>query len=324
MAAGAAVQAAPRSAWPAGVGDAVAVFAVIGRAVPDCDPATSYGGEAHGLLLAASRLARPPAGALCPRPPDVESVTDCLNALRRLEAYRASPPSPADSWAGTLGAGGRGHWLGNAVADWAADFSLQAAFADGRAARDAAAASWKAQRALLRAAVVAARRRLGVPPAPSRRVAAARRAAAFVFPEGERHVWQWDGARDRFRCARCHRRVRRLPPPANRCLRAHPALARILTSGAALGHCLHVCAVQGRMAGVLALCTRCGAHGAECVRLLGRPCPGRVDGRGGSLRAVTAGRHPTRPSSWVECVWDPGVVAAAAGHPPPPAAGPPG
>ena len=217
-------------------------------------------------------------------------------------------------------------WSGNDAADWAADFTLRTASGGTLPARERAATAWREQRATLRLAVarlIAVRRRIGVPPPTARRTADALRRAAFVLPPDERHSWLWHVGSARFRCDGCGRCIRRLPPPANRCLRTHPAVARILASAAGLGHSVHACAVQGRRAGVLAVCTRCGAHGAECVRRLGRPCPGRMDGRGGSLRALSARRHPSCRQSWIERIWDPGAVAAAGGVPPP-ASAPPG
>ena len=214
-------------------------------------------------------------------------------------------------------AGDLDRWSGNDVADWAADFTLRAASRATLPARERAAAARRGQRATLRLAVArltTVRRRAGVPPPPpARRTVAALRCAASVLPPAEPHSWRWHVGRARFRCDGCGRCVRRLPPPANRCLRTHPALARILAGAAGLGHSVHACAVQGRHAGVLAVCARCGAHGAECVRRLGRPCPRRLDGRGGSLRALSAGRHPSCRQSWIERAWDPGAVAAAVG-----------
>ena len=331
-AAGAAVQATPRPDWPTGASGATAVYAAVGRAVSAGRPATSYGGEALGLALAAAHLEPPPARD-APAWPDVRLVTDCLNAVRRLTAYRSGPPSADDPWADEFGRislalrphawdvhktrahrarevaaadGDLADWAGNDAADWAADRALRAGHSLGVAAGEPAAAAWRAQRSALRTAVarlVAARRRLGVPPPPRRADAVARRTAACILPEADRHAWRWDPCRRRFRCDGCHRRVHRLPPPANRCLRAHPALSRILAHGAALGHLLHVCAVQGRMAGFLAVCSLCGAHGSECVRRLGTSCPGSLGGRGGSIRAIAAGRHPSCRASWVERSW---------------------
>ena len=103
------------------------------------------------------------------------------------------------------------------------------------------------------------------------------------------------------------------------------ALRRILATAPAAGHAIQVCAVQGRMAGLMALCVSCGACGSECVRLLRAPCAGQAGHRGFSIRAVAAGRHPVCRASVVERVWaalgplavaPPGAAPAGASAPP--------
>ena len=82
------------------------------------------------------------------------------------------------------------------------------------------------------------------------------------------------------------------------------------------------------MAGLMALCTACGAFGSECVRLLRSPFAGSLGHRAFSVRAVSSGRHPVCRASRVERVWDaaglpagpPDPVPGAAGPPPPPPA----
>ena len=145
------------------------------------------------------------------------------------------------------------------------------------------------------------------------------RAARFVLPEGERHAFRWEPARGRYQCAHCRRCVARLPRPGNRCLRAHPALRAIRAEALALGHSVHLCAVQGRMAGILAICVACGSYGQERCHRLRRPGLGVLSFRAFSVRAVSQGRHPHCRASFVERVWvagpghgQPAVPAAAA------------
>jgi len=333
VAAGAAVQAVPRDHWPAGCQSAHQVYAVAGMVVPPSAPATSYGGAVFGLLLAASRLATHDPMASGPDAAATPLVTDCLNAVRRLSAYRARPVAPSDPWGGPLRsivralgdrpwavvktaahraredaerAGDLEAWSGNDLADWVAGRTLHEADAVHRDARASAARAFRAHRRLVRDIVgrlLRWRAALGVPPPVPRRVAEGRRAAAFALPADQRHAFRWAPERRRYRCEGCGRCVARLPRPGNRCLRAHPTLLRILAEAPRLGHCVHVCAVQGRMAGLLAICTRCGAYGAERAHRLRRPCEGPAAGRAAFLRAVSQGRHPVCRASVVERVW---------------------
>lgn len=350
VASGAAVQALPAGAWPASAAGATAVFAVVGAVVPRHAPATSYGGEVVGMLLAA-RCAQdgdPLGDAPVPRVAPEASlrlVTDCLSVVRRMAQLRTRPLCERDAWAGFYRGIGRAllgrqwevsktrahrtrdqavadgdvaDWLGNDVSDWVAGHTLAAADRAHRAGRAAAADAARAHRAGLAAVVrriLAVRARVGVPPAAPRRVPDGLRAARFALPEAERHAFRWEPDRHRYQCLHCRRLVVRLPRPGNRCLRAHPG-SWPYGRWPWRWHSVHLCAIKGRLAGILALCAMCCAYGEERCHRLRRPCPGELSFRAFSVRAIARGRHPHCRASFVERVW---ALDAAAGAPAPPA-----
>ena len=122
-----------------------------------------------------------------------------------------------------------------------------------------------------------------------------------AIPEGQKHQMLWN--KHCFSCRNCCKRFPVMPSPDKPCLGA-PSVSRGLVANAAmLGHVPVVISVAGKRKGLLVLCTKCGAYGADKVVLLAKPCQQQKTSRSGPIGMLERGRHPICKDTWVDRVW---------------------
>jgi hypothetical protein len=149
-------------------------------------------------------------------------------------------------------------------------------------------------------ALVEARDQQATIPKPKRTVAAWMRKHRAV-KDGERHLMLWN--KGGFSCQKCCKRFSTMPKPECKCLGAPIASRGIAATAARLGHVPVVISTDGKRKGLLVLCTKCGAYGADKVVLLAKPCQQLKTKRSGPIGMLEKGRHPICKGSWVDRVW---------------------
>ena len=94
-----------------------------------------------------------------------------------------------------------------------------------------------------------------------------------------------------------------MPLPGKPCPGA-PSVSRGLVATAhKLGHVPVMISTAGKRAGLLVLCSKCGAYGADKVVLLAKPCQKQKTNRSGPIGMLLKGRHPICKDTWVDRVW---------------------
>ena len=149
-------------------------------------------------------------------------------------------------------------------------------------------------------ALIQAREEQPTIPKPKRVLAAWLRRHKAV-PEGDKHQMLWNS--HNFSCRNCCKRFPTMPSPSRPCPGA-PCVSRGLVATAAkLGHIPVIISTAGKRAGLLVLCTKCGAYGADKVVLLAKPCQQQKTHRSGPIGMLMKGRHPICKDTWVDRVW---------------------
>ena len=91
-----------------------------------------------------------------------------------------------------------------------------------------------------------------------------------------------------------------MPSPARPCPGAPLVCRGLVATASRLGHIPVLISTAGKRVGLLVLCTKCGAYGADKVVLLAKPCQ---QNRSGPIGMLLKGRHPICKDSWVDKVW---------------------
>lgn len=77
----------------------------------------------------------------------------------------------------------------------------------------------------------------------------------------------------------------------------------LVATASRLGHVPVIISTADKRSGLLVLCTRCGAYGADKVVLLAKPCQQNITHRSGPIGMLMEGRRPICKDTWVEKVW---------------------
>ena len=294
----------------------------VSRLVPEHLEQSSFTGEWMGLMLAVTHTTS------MGDDPSINIVTDSAALLKGWERVQSRGVSHNSKWDGlhkqliqdSLGERLPQHIIltkvkahrkwqnaenpedechihGNAVADQAADRCI-ANFLYEETSR--ARPHHKVMVDRMVEALVQAREQQPTIPKP-KRVAAAWLRRHKILPDEEKHIMLWNACS--FSCRKCCRRYPTMPRPGKPCPGA-PNVSRGLVAPAhKVGHVPVMISTEGKRAGLLVLCSKCGAYGADKVVLLAKPCQKQKTTRSGPIGMLLKGRHPICKDTWVDRVW---------------------